>query len=61
MSWYFWLGLAVCLTGVVAVTGIQPKGTRPIAHTRMMGAGRVVLVVAVLVIAYAAFRSNAGG
>lgn len=35
MNWLGWLGLAVIVTAVVAVTGIQPKDARPVAHTRL--------------------------
>lgn len=61
MSWFFWLALAVILTAVAAVTGMQPKGTRTVSHTRMMGMGRLVLAVLVIILAYAAFRVRAGG
>jgi hypothetical protein len=61
MSWLSWLALAAILTAVVAVTGVQPKGTRPVAHTRMMGMGRLVIAALVLIFAFAAFRARAGG
>ena len=61
MSWLAWLGLAVIITAVVAVSGSQPKGTRPVAHTHMMGAARLVLVVIVVICVYIAFRTRAGG
>ena len=61
MSWLFWLALVVIFTAVIAITGAQPKGTRPIAHTRMMGMGRLVLVALVVIFAHAAFRARAGG
>jgi hypothetical protein len=40
MSWFVWLGLAAFVTAVVAVIGMQGKGTRPVAHTSMMGMAR---------------------
>ena len=61
MSWLVWLVLAVGLTAVVAVTGMQPNGARPVSHTRMMAMGRLVLAALVIVVAYAAFRARAGG
>jgi len=61
MSWLFWLALAVILTAVAAITGMQPNGTRPVAHTRMMGMGRLVLALLIIIVAYAAFRARAGG
>ena len=56
MTWLVWLVLAVIITAAAAVTGFKPKGTRPIAHTRMMGMARVVLVIALIVVAYFVFR-----
>lgn len=61
MSWFFWLAVAVILSAVVAIVGVQPKGTRSIDHTRMMGIARFVLVAMIIVIAYAMFRARAGG
>src|ERR1700687_3849013 len=37
MTWLQWLALAVIITAVAAITGIKPRGTRHVAHTRMMG------------------------
>jgi F0F1-type ATP synthase membrane subunit a len=61
MSWIVWLGLAVLVTAIAAVTGIKPKGTRHVAHSRMMGIGRVCLVIIVVIFAYLAFRARSGG
>jgi hypothetical protein len=61
MTWLFWLTAAVIVTGIVAVFGTQPKGTRPVGHTRMMHMGRLVLIVVILVVAYAMFRARNGG
>jgi heme/copper-type cytochrome/quinol oxidase subunit 4 len=60
MNWLVWLGLAVVITAVAAVTGSKAKGTRPVAHTRMMGVARVVLVVVVLIFVYLAYRARSG-
>ncbi len=60
MNWLVWLGLAVVVAAVAAVTGIKPKGTRPVAHSRMMGMGRIALLVIVIILAYAAFRARSG-
>ena len=57
MTWLVWLTIAVVLTAIVAFTGAQPKGTRPVAGTQLMGAARVVLVVFILICAYFAFRA----
>jgi hypothetical protein len=61
MNWLVWLGLAVLVAATAAVTGIKPKGTRPVAHTRMMGVGRVALLAIVVIFAYLAFRARSGG
>lgn len=56
MSWIFWLGLAVAIGVIAAVTGMKPRGTRPVARTRLMGVARFVLIVTVLVFLYFAWR-----
>jgi hypothetical protein len=56
MSWLFWLGLAVAIGVVAALTGLKPRGTRPVARTRLMGAARFVLFVLVLLFLYLAYR-----
>jgi hypothetical protein len=61
MSWLAWLGLAVLVAAVAAVTGIKPKGTRHVAGTRLMGVARLALLVIVVIIAYLVFRSRSGG
>jgi hypothetical protein len=61
MSWLAWLGLAVLISAVAAITGIKPKGTRHVANTRLMGVARLALLVFVLIFAYLAFRARSGG
>ena len=61
MTWLAWLGLAVVITAVAAVTGIQPKGTRPVAHTHMMGMARLALLAIVAICVYLAYRTRSGG
>jgi hypothetical protein len=53
-----WLGLALLVAVVAALTGIKPKGTRPVARTGLMSAARLVLLAAVIIIAYFAFRGR---
>lgn len=60
MNWLVWLGLAVVIAVFAALTGVKPKGTRHVAHTRMMGMGRLALVVLVLIFAYMAYRARGG-
>ncbi len=61
MSWLAWLGLAVLIGVIAAVTGIKPKGTRHVAGTRMMGVGRIALLVLIALFVYLAFRARTGG
>ncbi|HYC88131.1 MAG TPA: hypothetical protein VEO54_02880 [Thermoanaerobaculia bacterium] len=60
MSWVVWLGVAVVIAALAAVTGIKPKGTRPVARSRMMGAGRIALLVIAVIFAYLAYRATRG-
>ena len=60
MTWFAWLGLAVIITAVAAVIGIQPKGARPVARTGLMGMGRFVLIVLIIICGYLAFRTYSG-
>jgi len=59
MSWIFWLGLAVVVGALAALTGLKPRGTKPVSNTRLMGVARVVLVVMVIVFLYFAWRGYA--
>jgi len=61
MTWLGWLTLAVIITAIAAITGIKPKGTRPVARTRLMGMARLVLLAMVLIVLYFAFQERAGG
>lgn len=61
MSWLAWLGLAVIIAGLLAVTGIKPKGTRQVAHTSLMWMGRLVLVAILIIVGYLTYRARSGG
>lgn len=61
MTWMVWLGIAVVITALAAVTGIKPKGTQHLARTRLMGVARLVLVFLALLFGYLAFRARSGG
>ena len=61
MTWLAWLTLAVIITAFAAVTGIKAKGTRPIAHTSLMGIARLALWALIIVLAYLAFRAYSAG
>jgi len=58
VGWMLWLGLAVFVVAIAALTGIKGRGTRPVARTRLMGVGRFVLVLIALVFLYLAFRGR---
>ena len=60
MNWLILLSVAVIIAAVAAVTGIKPKETKPVAHTRMMGMARFVLLVFAIILAYLAFRARGG-
>lgn len=60
MNWLEWLGLAVIITGIAAVTGIKPKGTRHIAHTSLMWIARFALLAVLIIVAYLAYQSGSG-
>jgi len=56
VTWLFWLGLAVVIGVIAAVTGIKARGTRPVARTRLMGVARFVLFVLVVLLLFLAYR-----
>jgi hypothetical protein len=56
MTPLFWLGLAVVVGALAALTGLKPKGTRPVSNTRLMGVARFILIVMVLMFLYLAYR-----
>jgi hypothetical protein len=60
MGWLTWLGLAVLVAAVAAVTGLKARGTRPVANTRLMAVGRFILLLIVAVFAYMAFQARSG-
>ena len=61
MTWLAWLVLAVIITAIAAVTGIQPKGARPVAHTSLMGVARFALLGILIICAYLALRGRFSG
>ena len=61
MDWLVWLGLALLIGVIAAVTGVKPKGTRPVARTRLMGVGRFFLLLLIALFAWLAFRARSGG
>ena len=60
MNWTFWLGVAVLVSVIFAVTALKPKGARSVGHTRLLGVARVVLLLAVLILLYLAFSGRHG-
>ncbi|MEO6327215.1 MAG: hypothetical protein ABIT01_13085 [Thermoanaerobaculia bacterium] len=60
MNWIILLSIAVVIAVGAALTGIKPKGTKPVANTRMMGMARFVLLIFAVLLAYMAFRARGG-
>jgi hypothetical protein len=60
-GWILWLGLAVLVTAIAAVTGLKSRGTRHVAGTKLMAVGRFVLLILIVLFAYLAFRTRSGG
>jgi hypothetical protein len=60
MSWLAWLVAALVLAAVAAITGLQPKGARPVAGTGLMTVARIVLLVLAVLVAYFAYRARSG-
>jgi hypothetical protein len=50
--------VAVIIAGFAALTGIKPKGTRPVARTQLMGVARVVLLIIAAILAYVWYRAS---
>jgi hypothetical protein len=61
MTWYVWLIAAAFLAAFAAITGVQPKGARPVARTGLMSVARLVAVLITLICVYFAYRASAGG
>jgi hypothetical protein len=61
LSWLFWLGLALVVGLLAALTGIKPKGTKPVARTRLMGIARVILLAVLLIFLFLAYRGCGAG
>jgi hypothetical protein len=59
MTWLGWLIIAAVITALAAVTGIKPRGTQHLAHTRMMGMARLALLIVVIILACVALRAHA--
>jgi hypothetical protein len=60
MSWLGWLIVAMLLAAAAAVTGLQPKGARPVARTGLMTVARIVLLVMAALVAYFVYRGRSG-
>ena len=61
MNWLAILGIAVVVAALAAVTGIKPKGSRPVARSRMMGMARIALVAIVIILLFMAWQARATG
>lgn len=61
MSWIELLLAAAVLAAVAGLTGIKPRGTRPVARTRLMKAARIVLLLIAAGLAALAIASAVAG
>jgi len=52
MASFGWVIIVLIVVALAALTGIKPRGTRPVARTTLMVVARVVLLVLGLLIAY---------
>ena len=52
MTWFSVLIAVAVIAALAGLTGIKPRGTRPVARSGLMTAARVVLAILVIVIAY---------
>jgi hypothetical protein len=55
MSWLTVLWIVALAVAILALTGVEPSGTRPVGRTRLMSAARVVFGLMALVVAYFAY------
>lgn len=58
MLWFVLLGLAAIITAFAAVTGLKPKGTQHLAHTRLIAVARIVLLIMGILLLGAYFASR---
>jgi len=58
MNWLTALWVVAFIAAIAAITGIKPRGTRPVAKTGLMSVARVVLGLMALVVAYYAYRAR---
>ena len=56
MTWLTFLIIAVVVALVAALFGVQPRGGRKVAGTRLMAVGRVVLVIGLLIAGWLMLR-----
>lgn len=56
MTWLTFLVVAVVIALAAALFGVQPKGGRKVAGTRLMAVGRVVLVIGILIAGWLMLR-----
>ena len=59
MSWVVWLGIALAIGVLAALTGAKPAGSRPVARTRLMGVARLILFVGAAIFLFLAYRGCA--
>jgi len=60
VNWTLWLGLAVLVSVIFAVTALKPRGAGSVGHKRLLAVARVILLLAVLILFYLAFFARSG-
>lgn len=58
MTLYLLIGIVVVTVAIAALTGVKPSSARSIKNTRLMTAGNLVLVVAILITTALALTNN---
>lgn len=61
MTWFTFLGIALIIAVIAAISGVKPKGSRHVAHTRLLGVARVILVIIALIFIGMALRKYTQG
>jgi len=58
MTWLSFLTVAVVIALIAALFGVQPKGGRKVAGTRLMAVGRIVLAIGILIAGWLILRAQ---
>ena len=56
MTSFSWVLVVLFVVGVAVLTGIKPRGSKPVEDTSLMTVARIVFVVLAMVMAYVILR-----